>query len=89
MQDGAPGHAKKETIADLIKRGITKINWPPFSLDLNPIETVWNWIKEWIWNHYPYNFMLYDQLRKAILEAWEAVPKDWLIKLVREIRERC
>ena len=73
----------------MIKRGIVKINWPPFSPDLNPIKTVWNWIKEWIWNHYPYDFMSYDQLREAVLEAWEAVPEDWLIQLVREMRERC
>jgi transposase len=46
MQDRALGHAKKETLADLIERGIRKLSWPPFSLDLNPIETVWNWTKE-------------------------------------------
>jgi hypothetical protein len=37
MQDGAPGHTKKETIEDLIDRGIQRIIWPPFSPDLNPI----------------------------------------------------
>jgi transposase len=52
MQDGAPGHAAKETLQDLLERGIRKMNWPPFSPDLNPIETVWDWMKEWIWNNY-------------------------------------
>jgi transposase len=70
MQDGAPGHTKKETIEDLIDRGIQRINWPPFSPDLNPIENVWNWMKDWIWQHYPYDSMSYDQLRKAVSEAW-------------------
>jgi hypothetical protein len=32
--------------------------------------------------------MSYNELRKAVTEAWEAVPEDWLIKLVREIKER-
>jgi hypothetical protein len=40
MQDSAPGHATKETLQDLLKRGIRKMNWPPFSPDLNPIKTV-------------------------------------------------
>ena len=76
-------------MADLIERGIKKLNWPPFCLDLNPIKNIWNWIKAWIWNHYPFDSMLYDQLRKAMKDAWEAVPEDWLIELVRSMRERC
>lgn len=89
MQDGAPGHAAGETLQDLIDREIEKMNWPPFSPDLNPIETVWNWMKDWIWNHYPKDSMTYDELRKAVTEAWEAVPEDWLIELVRGMKERC
>ncbi len=40
MQDNAPGHAKKETVEELISHGIQFLKWLPFSPDLNPIENV-------------------------------------------------
>jgi len=46
MQDHAPGHAAKLTFTEFEKRRIQLIFWPPFSPDLNPIETVWNLIKD-------------------------------------------
>jgi transposase len=42
MQDNAPTHTAIETTAELETRDITIIKWPSLSLDLNPIETVWN-----------------------------------------------
>ena len=40
MQDGAPGHSAQYTKKELEERSIPVIFWPPFSPDLNPIETV-------------------------------------------------
>lgn len=48
MQDNAAAHTATETIAELKARGIKIIAWPPFSPDLDPIETVWNEMKEYI-----------------------------------------
>lgn len=48
MQDGAPGHAAGETKDELQARGVTVLSWPPFSPDLNPIESYWNWMKDYI-----------------------------------------
>lgn len=42
MQDNALGHATKETTKDFLERGIIPLEWPPYSLDLNPIEHVWS-----------------------------------------------
>jgi ketohexokinase/beta-glucosidase len=60
MQDGAPGHAAGDTQVDLKERGITPLFWPAFSLDLNPIETVWNWMKDYIEAKYPEEDCTYD-----------------------------
>ena len=46
MQDNAPGHAAEYTIQELKDRGIPVIEWPPYSPDLNPIEVVWNIMKD-------------------------------------------
>ena len=48
MHDGAPGHASGHTYEELVNRGIKLIFLPPISPDFNPIETVWNIMKDWI-----------------------------------------
>jgi hypothetical protein len=40
MQDNAPGYAAKETVALLETLAICCCKWPPYSPDLNPIETL-------------------------------------------------
>ena len=46
LQDGAPCHRSKLTTAFLKDNADFAImDWPGNSLDLNPIENVWNWIK--------------------------------------------
>jgi transposase len=81
MQDSAPAHAVKGTIEDLRERGILCIQWPLYSPDLNPIETVWNWMKD--------ELRGYDELRTAILAAWEAVPTAYLTELLEGMPARC
>ena len=53
------------------------IEWPAFSLDLNPIETVRNEMKGWIQNNYGEKFN-YDQLRGVVNAAWEQISGQFL-----------
>lgn len=46
MQDGAPCHAAGETAKDFEERGIIPIFWLAYPPDLNPVETLWYWMKE-------------------------------------------
>ena len=90
MQDNAPGHAGKVAQEELFERGIRIIFWPPYSPDLNPIETVWNWMKDWIEAMYGFDKVFnYDELRKVVKEAWEAVPREKLMELLESMPQRC
>ncbi len=89
MQDSAPAHAARGTIQDLRERGVICIQWPSFSPDLNLIEMVWNWMKDWIQNRYDDTLNGYEALRRAIQEAWEAVPEAYLQELLELMPARC
>jgi transposase len=89
MQDGAPGHRAAETIQELHKRDVYPIFWPAFSPDLNPIEMVWNRMKDYIMRKYPDYHSSYDKLRTAVKEAWDVIGADKLQALVREMPARC
>jgi transposase len=90
MQDGAPGHRGQYTADELRERGIYPIFWPAFSPDLNPIEMVWNWMKDWIQEHYPEDKELsYDRLREVVRAAWDAVPEAVLKDLIESMPARC
>lgn len=88
MQDNATPHAAADTITDLQERGILRIVWPPYSPDLNPIESVWNKMKDYIERTYTSN-LTYDQLRTAINEAWESIDEEYLDELLDTMPQRC
>jgi DDE superfamily endonuclease len=53
MQNNAPIHK-----AGIVKKwfednAIPLLEWSPYSSDLNPIEMVWAWLKEWVNDNYP------------------------------------
>lgn len=66
QQDNTPGHASAFTREVIARAGFRVIEWPPFSPDLSPIETLWDKIKDYIQAHYPQVHSSYKRLREAI-----------------------
>jgi transposase len=76
MQDRAPSHLAASTKEELSERGIRIIFWPAYLPDLNPIETMWNWMKDYIEQVYGDKEHSYDNLRIYVKEAWEQITEE-------------
>ena len=89
MQDNAPGHAARLTVEEFAELSIHPIYWPANSPDLNPIEHVWNEMKDWLSLNYPSRQATYDQLRQRVREALDNIGIDTLRTLVASMPDRC
>jgi hypothetical protein len=74
----------------VFQRAVIKvIKWLANSPDLNPIETVWDWMKDCIQEHYPNVHSSYIRLKIAILEALESITHEQIKRLIRGMQKRC
>jgi hypothetical protein len=90
IQDGAPGHRAYATQQDIRDHGILMMDWPPFSPDLNLIETVWNKMKDYIQHQLAgeRNPPL-PRLRRLVTEAWEQITPEQLDAILDTMHQRC
>jgi hypothetical protein len=93
-QDNASSYRLHETKLNLLLRHIPTIQAPRYLPDLNLIEYVCNWMKNWIEEHYWH--VRYDpvkvslaRLRVTIQAAWDAVPEDYIQSLYDSWWRRC
>jgi transposase len=89
MQDNAGGHVAKDILAYIRSLGLVLIFWPALSLDLNPIKTLWNRIKDIIKEKDPEIHRSYPKLKRAIIEAWEIITDKEIRDLIRTMLARC
>jgi transposase len=89
QQDNARGHASAFTLSVFEAIGITPIEWPAYSPDLNPIETLWDKMKDYIEKKYPEVHRSYKRLREAVVEAWESITEATIKELIRGMGDRC
>uniref|UniRef100_A0A3B3RC03 Tc1-like transposase DDE domain-containing protein n=1 Tax=Paramormyrops kingsleyae TaxID=1676925 RepID=A0A3B3RC03_9TELE len=88
MDDNAPPHRGRIVTARLQEVGVPHMVWPSMSPDLNRIEHVWEQLKQRLDDRTPPPSDL-AELRVALVEEWNALPQDNIMRLVRSMRRRC
>lgn len=77
--DLAPAHSAKTTGKWFTDHGITVLNWPANSPDLNPIENLWDIVKRKLRDARPNTL---DELKAAIEASWASVTPQQCHRLI-------
>ncbi len=83
QQDLAPAHTAKATKSWFNDHGVTVLDWPANSPDLNPIENIWGIVK--MRDTRPYNA---DELKATVKETWASIPPQQCHKLITSMPRR-
>ncbi len=79
QQDLAPAHTAKGTKSWFNDHGVTVLDWPANSPDLNPIENLWGIVKRKMRDTRPNNA---DDLKATVKETWASIPPQQCHKLI-------
>ncbi len=71
QQDLAPAHTAKDTKSWFNDHGVTVLDWPANSPELNPIENLWGIVKRKMRDTRPNNA---DDLKATVKETWASIP---------------
>jgi hypothetical protein len=69
QHDNAPCHTSKNVLECLRELGITVLEWPPQSPDLNPIEHLWEHLKR--------QLAKYGTLASSAIDLWDRILEEW------------
>ncbi len=85
QQDLAPAHTAKSTKSWFNDHGVTVLDWPANSPDLNPIENLWGIVKRKMRDTRPNNA---DELKATVKETWASIPPQQCHKLITSMPRR-
>ncbi len=85
QQDLAPDHTAKGTKSWFNDHGVTVLDWPANSPDLNPIENLWGIVKRKMRDTRPNNA---DELKATVKETWASIPPQQCHKLITSMPRR-
>ncbi len=85
QQDLAPVHTAKGTKSWFNDHGVTLLDWPANSPDLNPIENLWGIVKRKMRDTRLNNA---DDLKAAIKATWASIPPQQCHKLITSMPRR-
>ncbi len=85
QQDLAPAHTAKGTKSWFNDHGVTVLDWPANSPDLNPIENLCGIVKRKMRDTRPNNS---DDLKATVKETWASIPPQQCHKLITSMPRR-
>ncbi len=85
QQDLAPAHTAKGTKSWFNDHGVTVLDWPANSPDLNHIENLWGIVKRKMRDTRPNNA---DGLKATVKETWASIPPQQCHKLITSMPRR-
>ncbi|GFS68199.1 transposable element Tcb1 transposase [Trichonephila clavipes] len=88
MDDNARPHHANIVDKCLQSEDITRMDWPAYSPDLNPIEHVWDMLGRRIAARQPPPTCL-PELRRALLDEWCNIPQDQIDNLILSMPRHC
>lgn len=86
VEDNAAIHNARRTIAARASLGINRLDHPPSSPDLNPIEGMWHEVKRRL-ALLPRASTL-DMLKAQIVAIWDAIPLTFVNHLILSMEDR-
>lgn len=87
MEDGAPAHRAHFTQNHRDFLHMPSLIWPASSPDLNPIENVWNLLKNRLNQRTPRPKGVVE-MKEAIIEEWDRITEAEILEFVDSIPER-
>ncbi len=85
QQDLAPAHTAKGTKSWFNDHGVTVLDWPANSPDMNPIENPRGIVKRKMRDTRPNNA---DDLKATVKETWASIPPQQCHKLITSMPRR-
>lgn len=88
QDDNARPHRARVVTDFLRQHDVNRIDWPPYSPDLNPIEHAWDELGRRLrGNHAPPTNRAH--LARLLVTEWQAMPQTYFQRLINSMRRRC
>ena len=86
QEDNDPKHTARMNRNFLHDQGVTRLDWPANSPDLNPIENLWSILSDRMCKCKTTN---QEELFESLQQTWQRLGRDLLTRLAHSMKHRC